>query len=111
MAGKSSVQFVGAASDGLFTGDMQLLLNQWFTSQRDLLDTGVDRLAQTQRELLKVWLGLVDELGKPWEAMTENGLRFPWNGFEDLYQAVPQPLATWWSPWAPFLERGGEQLA
>jgi hypothetical protein len=127
MARKSSIRSIDVAvPEFVAAGDVQGSANQWFESQQLLLETGFGQLAQAQQAWLKSWLGLLDDLGRQWQAPMDGVQPFAWAAPDNagapfasvwgawtpaLYPGVAEVLAAWWSPWSAFVERGGEQLA
>lgn len=95
-----------AEADVLGIGfDSRDLMDGWFAQQRDLLDTTLGAWTTQQQLATRAWFGWLDAMAAPAAA---------WPGLpslpEDLMMAGPRLLQAWWAPWAPFIERGGEQL-
>lgn len=101
------------------------LWSEWLDSQRDLFGAGLDQLALTQQSMLESWLAAFDEMAKAWQAPLEGGLRLAWGSVDregrpfatswtfaptDAFRLATPLMQAWWGPWAPFFERGGEQL-
>jgi hypothetical protein len=79
-------------------------LDVWIEQQRDLLDTSLGQWTQGQQALMTAWFQWLDGLSALYRVPS-------WPGApEALFMAGPQLLQTWWAPWVPFTERGGEQL-
>jgi hypothetical protein len=122
MARKSSARVDEAPGPAArTTDDPGALLGTWIESQRNLLGVQFDQLMQGQQALLKSWFGMLD-LATPWQAQMAGWTRVvdaddksverTWRlAPEDVYRDTARLLELWWSPWAPFLTRGAEQLA
>jgi hypothetical protein len=89
-----------AGVDGIDTS----ALDTWIEQQRDLLDSALGQWTQNQQALMTAWFQWLDGASALW--------RVPgWPAApEDLFMAGPRMMQAWWAPWAPFMQRGGEQL-
>lgn len=92
--------------------DPAAALDGWIEQQRDLLDAALGGWLQQQQAFNKAWFDWLDALYG-----SQAGVRdaaWPAVGWptlpEELLMAGPRLLQVWWAPWAPFVERGGEQL-
>ncbi|WP_128000206.1 hypothetical protein [Piscinibacter defluvii] len=87
--------------------DSNEALDSWIGQQREWFDAVLGSWTQQQQIATQAWLSWLDALSAPasawmqaaWPAVPDNPL-----------MAGPRLLQAWWAPWAPFLERGGEQL-
>lgn len=84
--------------------DSNEALDTWIVQQRDWYEALLGQWTQQQQIATQAWLDWLDALSAPASAWT----RAAWPALPDNpLMAGPQLLQAWW---APFLERGGEQL-
>ena len=83
-------------------------LDTLIEQQRDLLQATLGQWTQSQQALASAWFQWLDSVyGTLYGAWRVPG----WAGApEDLMLAGPRMLQAVWAPWAPYVERGGEQL-
>ncbi len=87
--------------------DSNEALAAWIEQQRDGYAALLGCWAQQQQVAARAWLAWLDALSAPTAAWPPAA----WPGVSDeLLRAGTPLLQAWWAPWAPFLERGSEQL-
>jgi hypothetical protein len=107
---------VDAAANTL-ANDAETLLRDWSDAQIGLIGAGLGALFEYQQAMFSTALALLGPAGLTWPALA-------WDAWRPLHQAGASAAATagsaapastlrdaWWAPWAPFWQRGAEQLA
>ena len=80
--------------------DAEAALKDWAEAQLDVFTAGLGQVAAAQQAVFSFWLGAAEASARAWPGA---------GAFGPIAPLSPAFLEAW-SPWLPFVQRGGEQL-